>query len=96
MLDNALPVPIGDNVTHKWQFTTLELAHERFLYEKMLRKCLPLQPIEALVDEKYAYLQKQIILNEEWKHRPMQYPILLCLLFIQQKPNPGATTTFKQ
>ena len=94
MWDNVLPL-IGDNAMHKWQFMTNELVHERVLYDKMLKKCLPPQPIQALVDEKYAYLQKQIILNEEWIHRPRQYPILLCLLFIKQKPNPGATLTFR-
>ena len=61
----------------------------------MLKKCLPAQPIQALIDEKYAYLQKQILLNEEWIHRTRQYPILLCLLFIQQKPSPRATSTFR-
>lgn len=56
---------------------------------------LPPNPIQVLIDLKYAYINQKKKEDVEWTTRPGQYPILLSLPFICQTPNTGVTTTYK-
>ena len=95
MMDMVLPTLLGDNCTHKWVNYSVELAYEKTLYDNMLKRDLPPNPFQVLIDQKYAYVQLKIQEDDEWKTRPSQYPILLSLLFICQRANLGVTTTYR-
>ena len=56
---------------------------------------LPPDPIQALINEKHAYLVTQKNSNIEWRSCPDVYPILLSLPFIKQRANNNARTTFR-
>ena len=65
------------------------------MLQGMLKDDMPTNPIQELIDKKYAYLQIKKKDFVGWRKRHGQYPILLHLPFIHQAPNFAGTTSYR-